>query len=85
MIFLRFSYNYTDFFTYAANISYGILANYELLGLCVPQITLHFHSYLRLHLPTKLTPTDTQKAYIYIQWAQRVCRIYALFVHLCIF
>ena len=45
-----------------------------------PQIALHFHSYLRLHFPTKLTLTDTQKAYIYIQWAQRVCRIYALFV-----
>ena len=46
-----------------------------------PQIALHFHSYLRLHFPTKLTLTDTQKAYIYIQWAQRVCRIYALFVY----
>ena len=45
-----------------------------------PQIALHFHSYLHLHFPTKLTPTDTQKAYIYIPWAQRVCRIYALFV-----
>ena len=41
----------------------------------------HFHSYLRPHFLTKLTPTDTQKAYIYIQWAQRVCRIYALFVY----
>ena len=47
---------------------------------CVIKIALHFHSYLRLHFPTKLTLTDTQKAYIYIQWAQRVCRIYALFV-----
>ena len=45
-----------------------------------PQITLHFHLYLQSHFPTKLTLTDTQKAYIYIQWAQRVCRIYALFV-----
>ena len=48
---------------------------------CAPQIALHFHLYLRLHFPTKLTLTDTQKAYIYIQWAQRVCRIYALFVN----
>ena len=46
-----------------------------------PQIALYFHSYLRPHFPTKLTTTDTQKAYIYIQWAQRVCRIYALFVY----
>ena len=46
-----------------------------------PQIALHFHSYLRLHFPIKLTPTDTQKAYIYIQWAQRVCHIYVLFVY----
>ena len=46
-----------------------------------PQIALYFHLYLRPHLPTKLTLTDTQKAYIYIQWAQRVCRIYALFVN----
>ena len=46
-----------------------------------PQIALHFHSYLHLHFPNKLTLTDTQKAYIYIQWAQRVCRIYALFVY----
>ena len=46
-----------------------------------PQIALHFHLYLRLHFPAKLTSTDTQKAYIYIQWAQRVCRIYALFVY----
>ena len=45
-----------------------------------PQIALHFHSYLHLHFPTNLTLTDTQKAYIYIQWAQRVCRIYVLFV-----
>ena len=49
-------------------------------GYFAPQIALHFHSYLHLHFPTKLTLTDTQKAYIYIQWAQRVCRIYVLFV-----
>ena len=48
---------------------------------CVIKIALYFHLYLRPHLPTKLTTTDTQKAYIYIQWAQRVCRIYALFVY----
>ena len=45
-----------------------------------PQIALHFHSYPYSYFLTKLTSTDTQKAYIYIQWAQRVCRIYALFV-----
>ena len=53
-------------------------------GCGVIKIAHHFHSYLRPHFLTKLTPTDTQKAYIYIQWAQRVCRIYALFVYLCI-
>ena len=45
-----------------------------------PQIALHFHSYPYSYFLTKLTSTDTQKAYIYIQWAQRVCRIYILVV-----
>ena len=51
MIFLRFSYNYTDFFTYATNIS---RYTYKLGVVEMNITTTHSHFYLNPPLLAKL-------------------------------
>ena len=52
MIFLRFSYNYTDFFTYATNIS---RYTYKLGVVEMNITTTHSHFYLNPPLLAKLS------------------------------